>query len=218
MNINTQAHWEKRFTSGDWSAVGGNEQTKHFAEAQAKRIRLSRNFRGTLVDFGCGEGDALPVFKAAWPHASCIGIDFSQAAIAHARMRHGDFAEFMVGDHESCPCADVIIASNVMEHLDDDIAVASALQTRCRDLYIIVPFEEQHLIEEHVRRYDKRSFSSLEVLTLTVFACRGWSHYGFLRRMWQVYAKNLLRPLFGRAKLKPRLQAMYHIQGALVHV
>lgn len=217
-NINTRAHWDRRFESGDWQSVGGNAQTRQFAQAQVKRLRLPHDFAGTLVDFGCGEGDALPVFKAAWPRATCIGIDFSESAIAHARARYIDVAEFIVGSHDSCPAADVIIASNIMEHLDDDVAVAGALQRSCRDLYVIVPFEEQYLIDEHIRRYDKNSFASFEVLRLTVYACRGWSHYRFLRRAWHVHTKNLLRPLFGRVKLKPRLQAMYHIKGALADV
>lgn len=214
-NVNTLNHWNRRFANGDWQNVGGNEQTRQFAQAQVRRLRMPRGFAGKLVDFGCGEGDALPVFKAAWPAATCIGVDFSEAAIAHAQTHHGQIAEFVVGSHEACPTADVIIASNIMEHLDDDLAIAAALQQRCRDLYIIVPFEEQYLIEEHVRRYDRSSFASLGVLRVTVFACRGWSHYNFAYRAWHVHAKNLLRPIFGRVKLKPRLQAMYHIKGAL---
>lgn len=214
-NINTRTHWDQRFETGDWQNVGGNVQTRQFAQAQVRRLRLSRGFAGTLVDFGCGEGDALPVFKAAWPNATCIGIDFSEAAIAHARSRHGHVAEFVVGSDDNCPTADVIVASNVMEHLDNDLAIAAALQHKCRNLYIIVPFEEQYLIEEHVRRYDRDSFATLGVLRVTVFACRGWTHRGFFRRAWHVHTKNLLRPIFGRVKLKPRLQAMYHIRGAL---
>lgn len=212
-SVNSKKYWDNRFSTGDWGAVGGNHQTAHFAQAQVRRLRLPRSFHGTLVDFGCGEGDALPIFKRAWPDARYIGIDFSTSAIERARARRGNDAEFMAGSHEVCPIADVIVASNIMEHLEDDVAVAGELQKKCRDLYIIVPFEEQYLIEEHVRRYSRNSFSVFNVLRIEVFACRGWSHYGFVRRIWHVHMKNVLRPLFGRVKLKPRLQVMYHIRG-----
>lgn len=215
MNVNTKSHWDGRFNSGDWNVVGGHAQTSQFARAQVKRIPLSSRFSGRIIDFGCGAGDAAPIFRKAWPRATLCGIDFSKAAIDLAASRFGDIAEFVVGSHDSCPEADVIIASNVMEHLDDDIEVVRKLLGKCQDLYVIVPFEEQFLIDEHIRRYNRSSFSSFDVRNIAVFACRGWSHYGLRDRWWNVHAKNLLRPLFGRVKLNRRLQVMYRIKGRL---
>lgn len=214
VNINTKEYWESRFAGGDWEKVGGNTQTSMFARAQAKRIQLPPEFDGGLLDFGCGEGDAAPVFHKAWPRARLVGIDFSKSAIECARSRYGDLAEFMVGSHEDCPAVDVIVASNVMEHLDDDMQVVGSLVRKCRDLYVVVPFEEQFLIEEHVRRYDRTSFSAFDVVDVNVFPCRGWSHYGLRNRWWNIHAKNFLRPFFGRVRLNRRLQAMFHIKGS----
>lgn len=213
MTINSRQYWDARFASGNWQQNGGNTQTSQFAQAQVKRLMLAENFSGSIVDFGCGEGDALPVFHRSWPQAGLTGVDFSEAAIQVARARYGMFSAFVVGSQHECPPADVIVASNVMEHLDDDITVVEALVRKCDDLFIVVPFEEQFLVDEHVRRYDRASFSSFEVVRVTVFPCKGWSHFGLRDRWWNIHVKNVLRPIFGRDKLNRRLQAIFHIRG-----
>jgi len=213
MNVNTPDYWNARFATGDWERAGGNTQTSQFAAAQAPRLLLPRDFQGKFVDFGCGEGDAIPVFHRTWPLADYVGVDFSEEAVKVATARHGSHASFLVGNHESCPVADVILASNIMEHLDDDIGTVRALLRRCHDLFVVVPFEEQFLIEEHVRRYRTDSFSCFNVKRVTVFPCRGWSYYGLRARWWNVHIKNVLRPFFGRMRLNRRLQVMYHMRG-----
>lgn len=211
--INSRDYWDARFGSGDWAKVGGPSQTREFALAQVRRLPLPRDFAGVLLDFGCGLGDALPVYRATWPNAKLVGVDFSADAIEQCKRRHGDVASFVRADHTDCPAADVIVCSNVMEHLDDDLGVARALAARCRTLYVVVPYREQFLIDEHVRAYGDDAFAELGARRIAVFASRGWSQYGLRARWWQIHLKNLLRPLFGKPRLRRRLQAMYAIAG-----
>mgnify|MGYP005652532887 CR=1 FL=1 len=210
MNINTLEYWEKRFSSGYWDEVGGRNQTRDFAIRQIALLGIDRNFSGKLLDFGCGLGDAFPIYKANFPLAKLVGVDFSPAAIEQCKKRYGAFADFYCYDHASCPHANIIITSNVLEHLSDDKSVAQILLAKCRDLYIIVPYREQHLISEHLRDYDKQAFEYLDPKRVRVFGSAGWSQYGLRRRWWEIHIKNLLRPLFGKTTVRRRLQILYH--------
>ncbi len=208
-NINTAAYWNDRFLSGHWEEVGGRAQTRDFAEAQLRAIGLPRSFSGSLLDFGCGLGDAFPVYRKAFPDARLIGMDVSSAAIDKCNERFPRLAQFLQGDHTMVPPVDVIVASNVLEHLSNDIEVATSLRSRCKALHIIVPFREDPRIDEHVHTYDRRYFRALGRPRERVYASRGWSQYG-RRALWlDIYLKNLVRPLIGRPRVRRRMQIIY---------
>ena len=213
MQTNSREYWDRRFRSGDWVEVGGPSQTRDFAQAQVRRMSIEPDFAGSLLDFGCGTGDAIPVYRQRWPKAQLTGVDFSADAIAQCAGRYGDIASFVRVDHNSCPEADVIISSNVMEHLENDMAVVGSLAKKCRNLYIVVPYREQHLIDEHLRAYDADSFAAFAPVRIAVFPSRGWSQYGLRAVWWEFGAKNLLRPFFGKVRQRRRLQALFHIRG-----
>ncbi len=208
-NINTPKYWEERFSTGDWDAVGGREQTRSFAEAQIKYIKLGRNFNGTILDFGCGLGDAMPVYRMAYPHASLVGADISSAAIKQCVEKYGEIASFICSDHEGIPNADVIISSNVLEHLDNDVQVAQSLTRKCDKLFITVPYREELLIEEHVNTYHKHYFKELGAYRTKIFASIGWSQFGWKSVGYEIYFKNILRPLLNRKKIRRRMQIMF---------
>ena len=75
MNINTKSYWDKRFVSGDWEQKQGRSQTRNFAISQIPKLSIDREFSGILLDFGCGLGDALPIYKKFYPKAKLMGID-----------------------------------------------------------------------------------------------------------------------------------------------
>ncbi len=211
MNINTREYWERRFARGDWESRGGRGQTRVFAETQIPLLKIPADFPGTILDFGCGLGDAIPVYHRAFPQARLMGIDLSQAAIESCRRDYGDLAEFHQGDHHQVPHVDVIIASNVLEHLSKDQDVARHLVGRCRELYIIVPYR-QVLAQnsEHVNTYDEHSFDALGPVECTIFLSRGWSQYGW--DLWfRTYALNLVRPLLGKRVISRHRQILFHL-------
>ncbi|MFI5181875.1 MAG: class I SAM-dependent methyltransferase [Thermoanaerobaculia bacterium] len=210
MEINTKAYWEWRFGSGDWEAKQGRLQTASFARAQLARLDLPRSFSGTLLDFGCGLGDAIPLYKQAFPDAKLLGADFSTAAIARCKADYGHLAAFFVADHRAVPRVSVIVASNVLEHVKDDLAVLSALLGRCDRLYIFVPYRERlHPGQEHIHSYDEASFQDQRLYSVETFLCRGWSQFGMRGLWWNVYAKNAVRPLFGRPIARRARQIMF---------
>lgn len=210
LEINGRDYWDWRFSSGDWEAKKGREQTASFARAQVERFDLPRSFSGTLLDFGCGLGDAMPVYRGAFPNATLLGIDISTAAIARCRADYGHLASFFVGDHRAVPRVSVVIASNVLEHITDDLGAISILLERCERLYIAVPCRERlQPGQEHLHAYDETSFQHWRPYAIESFVCPGGSQFGMRDLWWNVYAKNVVRPLFGRPIVRRTRQIMF---------
>jgi SAM-dependent methyltransferase len=209
VNVNTEEYWDRRFDSGDWESKKGRSQTENFAIGQMRHIRLDPGFRGSILDFGCGLGDAIPIYKRHFPQATFVGIDISESAMRKCSERYGSIASFRRGSADDVPESDVIIASNVLEHLEDDVSVAQTLLSKCKELYIIVPYKEKPpLCSEHVNVYDEQSFADLSPVDFKVFLCRGWSVFGF--DLWfRVYFKNIFRFLFGQPLLHRGEQIMF---------
>lgn len=201
-NINTKAYWEKRFQN-DWEKRNGRKQTENFAKSQSKYFKFDSSFNGVILDFGCGLGDAMPVYKEFFPKAKLIGIDISTIAIAKCKEKYGDIAEFLAGDITIIPEVDIIIASNVLEHLDNDIEIAKKLLKNCNQLYVTVPYKEHPLSTEHINYYDEDYFSMIGSSESRIFYSAGWTEYG--ARLIKLRIMNLLR-LFFRQPLKKRSQ------------
>lgn len=211
-SINSKEYWEHRFASGDWEKCRGRRQTTSFAERQAQLLRLPGTFNGILLDFGCGLGDALPIYKKRLPLATLIGIDHSESAIVQCKKKYGHIATFTHGGCDSVPQVDVIIASNVIEHITDQKLTLETLRLKCSELYIIVPYMENPICSEHTNYYDMNSFPSFEKLETELFYSPGWSQYG--HNLWVgIYLKNLLRPFFGKPLVQRRKQIMFRIKG-----
>ena len=209
-NINTKDYWNSRFGTGDWAEKGGFTQTRLFAEAQLPVLRIPSDFTGSICDFGCGAGDAFPVYHQAWPQAKLFGIDFSAAAIELCAQRYGQIAEFICGDIRAVPEVDVIICSNVLEHLDDDNVVVEQLLMKCKTLYVIVPYREQPLHSEHIRTYDKNSFSNFSIIRKVVFKSKGWTEFG-LRNFAKLYIGNVFRFLMKKPIRRRNAQILFQL-------
>lgn len=209
-NINSRDYWEGRFSTGDWEQKRGRTQTAHFAASQVAHFKFSRDFSGSLVDFGCGLGDAMPVYRKFFPNAKLVGIDVSESAISKCKERYREIASFIRGTHQNCPSVDIIVASNVFEHLADDVEIAKALLGKCKELYITVPYNEFLLCPEHVRTYNEKYFQALGKSDFVIFPSKGWSEYGL--SMWKLVFKNLMRRLSGKPRQSRRMQIMYRFR------
>lgn len=210
VNINTVDYWDERFGSGDWGSKGGFSQTRQFALSQLPLLNIPASTTASICDFGCGAGDAFPVYRSAWPKAELIGVDFSSSAIELCRERYGGIARFICGDVNAVPHVDWIICSNVLEHLDDDQGVVASLLTRCKELKIVVPYNEYPLTEEHVRSYHLSSFDKFNVKRVRVFGSPGWTEYT-LRERLGIVLENSKRFLIGSKPRTRRLQALFEI-------
>ncbi|MBO1112303.1 methyltransferase domain-containing protein [Bordetella petrii] len=52
------------------------------------RLQYIRLQPAALLDAGCGAGDNLPLLRERYPDAAYLGLDASEALLAHARQRH----------------------------------------------------------------------------------------------------------------------------------
>lgn len=160
-NINTKEYWDNRFSSGDWKSTG-KQQTREYAKANVSNLTLGKEFNGTILDFGCALGDAIPIYHSAFPEARLIGVDISESAVEKCKNRYGQFADFKAATHFEIPEADVIIASHVMEHLTDDTSIVKEILNKCSDLFVFVPFQESPLYFEHVNCYDTEYYAGVD--------------------------------------------------------
>lgn len=208
-NINTREYWENRFSSNDWEDSRGRWQTEQFAREIIKHLKIPFDFSGTILDFGCGLGDAIPIYKKNYPNAQIIGIDISGSAIDKCNDRFGEIADFIQGDIGSIPSVDIIISSNVLEHLTNHIEIAKDLIRKCNSLYIAVPYKEFPLCNEHVNSYDETSFRVIGNTDNKVFPCMGWTQYGLRGLYWNVYVKNIFKYLTKKPVRRRNMQILY---------
>ena len=152
----------------------------------------------------------MAIYRKYYKHASLIGVDIAEAAIAQCNQRYGDIAQFIQCDYIQVPSVDVIISCAVFEHLSNHIEVARHLLTKCTDLYIVVPYRENLVLgSEHVNTYDESSFSEIGESDHTIFLSEGWSQYGW--QLWfHLFLKNLLRPFFGKKIIHRAKLIMFH--------
>ncbi len=205
-NINSKGYWETRFLK-NWNKRG-RIQTTEYAKANIQHVSISRDFSGTITDFGCALGDAVPVYSKAFPKAKITGIDFSDAAIKECKKKYSHIASFFSGDYSKVPISDVIIASHVMEHLTNDKATVVELLKRCTDLFIFVPFKETPLFIEHVNYYDENYYDDLNVIQKKVFKVKYKGHVTLIS-----FIKNLLKFRFLVKKDYSKEVIMFHLKA-----
>lgn len=181
-NINTQAYWENRFSTNDWAEFGGAEQSKFFGSLLVDLLPgwLSQEFihsNYSMLDIGCAEGQGTNEIKKAFPNLDITGIDFSESAIETAKTLYPHI-QFQVADAESYQnLFDVIVLSNVLEHLSDPQGVLHKLLDRVnKHLIIMVPFEDTRGIQEHINFYSYASFpqkiDGADLTFFTKYDCR----------------------------------------------
>lgn len=104
----------------------------------------------SMVELGCGAGQLAEMVRMR--ARSYIGLDFSPAMIEQARryVTGGDFRLFDLRT-DPIPPADVYIATEVLEHLDDDLGLLARLPTGSWVILTVPSFDS----ESHVRTFPK---------------------------------------------------------------
>jgi 2-polyprenyl-3-methyl-5-hydroxy-6-metoxy-1,4-benzoquinol methylase len=188
--------WENYFAKdGGWERNGGRDQTFLFAKKFTELIKIESNENFSIMDAGCALGGALRLFSEIYPLASLYGIDFSENAIKICEKEYGKFAVFSVGDLGDIEgFYDLIYCSNTLEHFSDFKEKSRQLICHCRQLCIMVPFQEldskgkpilPNPNNHHQHTFDKASFDFLLAEGLAtdikteIFSCVGawgWTH------------------------------------------
>lgn len=97
-----------------------------------------------VLEIGCGPGQLALLVREAGIH-SYVGIDFSRYAIELARRRLPD-GDLRVDDARTSTLVDgtrhsVVICTEVLEHLDDDLALLERVRTGTRILATVPNFD-----------------------------------------------------------------------------
>src|SRR4051794_32212339 len=122
-----------------------------------------------VCELGCGTGGNLAAVAA---EHDVVGVECSPHALAHARRKLGKRVQFgMLPDRIDLPAEsfDVVLLTDVLEHIEDDAASAKTALRLVRRGGLVVatvpayqwlysPRDAQH---HHFRRYGKRKFAAL---------------------------------------------------------
>lgn len=100
----------------------------------------------SVLDAGCGEGFVLDYLAKRHPDVRLTGVDLSDEAVAFARERFGDVAQFRTGSVYKLPFSDnsfdTVLCSEVLEHLDEPGRAIQELKRVARNYVLItVPHE-----------------------------------------------------------------------------
>lgn len=221
-NPNSRGHHEVAYTPGGvWDQNQGRRQTRLFAEYFHRHVKVPLSGTFTVLDVGCGLGDALPVWHQHCPEARLYGCDVAQSAVDRCTESYGKIASFFRASFEEIQGNwDVIFCSNTLEHFEQHVEIAQLLLGMCKILYVMTPYREtrngQPLTPStgqfHVVTLDESSFSALErsgmatIETKVIRAPGAWSVSWKHEVLW--YARRML----GRGKDRPPRQIIYTIR------
>jgi SAM-dependent methyltransferase len=107
----------------------GGEGSEYYTEYKARYLAAAvpAGFRGKILDFGCGIGLLARFIRQALPDARVHGYDESVEMVAEARRRL-DSGVFTTDRGELDSDYDLVVAANVLHHVDPDRRAAVVSQ------------------------------------------------------------------------------------------
>jgi len=181
-----------------------------------------------IIDLGCGPGFTISAVSVSCPLAELVGIDFSTSAIREARNRMPQHT-WIVADATSTTDlepADVVICTEVIEHVDDPHRFAAQLLNFCReDGHLILTTQSGHVHATeravgHLRHFSKSDLREiLENAGWNVIEVRswGWPGYWLLKKIANVNPTSTMDKL-GNGSYSPLAKAINKLAYVLTRV
>lgn len=145
-------------------------QIRVFAKYFLCNANLPKN-KITILDAGCGIGSAIHEIHKKYPNIILSGYDNDIDHFKECQRVHSQYANFYLCDIADIQDNfDIVYISNVLEHLRNWKEIVKHLLSKCRRLYILIPYKEDLSLEtvsgidrvDHVASFDKNSFSFLK--------------------------------------------------------
>jgi len=195
--LNSKEYWDKKFQH-TWRQ-SGISQSKTFALDGIRFIEQYLDLSGKfVVDFGCGVGVSSEYFHQAGV-SKYLGVDHSSVAIDNSKHLFPDF-DWLCGGVDLIPTCDIIFVSNVVEHLTDWKSVISKLNEKCKNLVVLVPYEEEvrYKSPEHVNYFNEDSLNFLKgSVKHQIYRSKGWGLWGW--NLWfHCHTKNVIKVLLNQ--------------------
>lgn len=164
----------------DTTAAGRDDYWRYMA-APRQRVRrilqlVSRIEPRTVAELGCGDGRLIEQLSLAFPGVSITGIDIAARQLDQNRLRRPDVTwieadlQQPIASRVSC---DVVIASEVIEHLDDPRQLLENGRRLASDQGHLVVTTQSGPVRETERRVGHvRHFTTAEMTALLESA--GW--------------------------------------------
>ena len=116
---------------------------------------ISKDNHKNILEIGCGSGQLALAVKSLTNTNDYVGIDFSAQAISIARSHVPEY-NFIVGDvlvHEIVqdPSFDLVICTEVLEHLDEDLFLLSRINRNTKILATVPDYDSA----SHVRYFNE---------------------------------------------------------------
>lgn len=143
------AHFSEPYTSANKQKYSRSSRIAqwHLRSVMEAIYQLIAQTGGaSVLDAGCGEGFVTDYLARRDSSLRLTGVDRSRKAIAYAEDMFGERARFRMGNLYKLPFSDnsfdVVLCSEVLEHLDDaDLATRELIRVARRHVVITVPNE-----------------------------------------------------------------------------
>ena len=170
-----------------------------------------------IGDIGCGAGEVLRQLQLYLPRdCELTGYDISPQAIALAHSRENQHLRFTLGDLLAEPSAhyDLLLALDVVEHLEDYFAFLRALRTHADYTIFFFPLElsVQTVIRPHGLLHTRDAYGHLHHFTKEL-ALRTLADCGYtvLDAVYTAEALDLPTRLIGRNLIKPLRKLLFRL-------
>ena len=162
VNINTPDYWNDVWKREDKDARQYPEVHNRILEWVY--LYAQDNYRLRITDIGCGNGVLLRKIRDNFKGTKLTGIDFSKEAIDTLDGIHGIVA--YVNDLPDVK-SDITIASEVIEHIDDDAALIRSMFAIADTIFVSTPNNRLPPEEEpeHVRTYTGQQLKNLLIIS-----------------------------------------------------
>ncbi len=154
---------------------------------------LDRVKFSSLLDVGCGDGALLSLLHARYPHVAFEGVDLSAVVVERNRqaLPHMRFSVANVATDPLPGPFDVVVCTEVLEHLDDPARALASIAAATRPgghAVITTPTGVVHATERHFGHTRHLTRTELALLAdaagFTVLENRSWGFPVYALTKW----------------------------------